>query len=80
MVKHIQTIRRQQPTNFLSVFNHFVELPLEELQTTLISIHDSLGTKICLPSYCNVIFHYNVLRSYYDAWILCKYAFYKDNI
>ena len=24
MVKHIQTIRRQQPTNFLSVFDYFV--------------------------------------------------------
>ena len=24
MVKHTQKIRRQQPTNFLSVFDHFV--------------------------------------------------------
>ena len=24
MVKHIQTIRRQRPTNYLSVFEHFV--------------------------------------------------------
>ena len=28
MVKHAQTIRRQQPTNCLSVFDHFVGLVL----------------------------------------------------
>ena len=26
MVKHTQTIRQQQPTNCLSVFDHFVRL------------------------------------------------------
>ena len=31
MVKHTQTIRRQQPTNYLSVFDHFVGLALEGL-------------------------------------------------
>ena len=31
MVKHIQTIRRQQPTNCLSVFDHFVKLALKGL-------------------------------------------------
>ena len=31
MVKHIQTIRRQKPTNYLSVFDHFVGLRLKEL-------------------------------------------------
>ena len=31
MVKHIQTIRRQLPTNFLTVFNYFVGLVLKEL-------------------------------------------------
>ena len=29
MVKHTQTIRRQQPTNCLSVLDHFVGLPLK---------------------------------------------------
>ena len=29
MVKHTQTIRRQQPTNCLSVFDHFVGLALK---------------------------------------------------
>ena len=31
MVKHTQTIRRQQPTNCLTVFDHFVGLALEGL-------------------------------------------------
>ena len=32
MVKHTQTIRRQQPTNCLSVFDHFVNLALKGLK------------------------------------------------
>ena len=32
MVKHIQTIRWQQPTNCLSVFEHFVRLTLKGLR------------------------------------------------
>ena len=31
MVKHIQTIRRQQPTNCFNVFDHSVELAFEGL-------------------------------------------------
>ena len=31
MVKHTQTIHRQQPTNCLSVFDHFVGLALKGL-------------------------------------------------
>ena len=31
MVKHIQTIRRQQPTNCLSVFDDFARLTLKGL-------------------------------------------------
>ena len=31
MVKHNQTIRRQKPMNCLSVFDHFVGLPLKGL-------------------------------------------------
>ena len=31
MVKHTQTIGRQQPTNCLSVFDHFVRLMLKRL-------------------------------------------------
>ena len=32
MVKHSQTTRRQQPTNCLSVFDHFLELALKGLK------------------------------------------------
>ena len=35
MVKHTQTIRRQQPTNCLSVFDHFVVLTLKGLSINL---------------------------------------------
>ena len=31
MFKHTQTICRQQPTDFLSVFDHFVELAVKGL-------------------------------------------------
>ena len=31
IVKHTQTIRRQKPTNCLSVFGHFVRLTLKGL-------------------------------------------------
>ena len=31
MVQHTQTIRRQQPTNCLSVFDHFVKLTFKGL-------------------------------------------------
>ena len=37
MVKHTQTIRRQQPTNCLSVFDHFVGLALKELMLLSLS-------------------------------------------
>ena len=32
MAKHTQIIRRQQPTNCLSVFDHFVGLALKRLR------------------------------------------------
>ena len=38
MVKHNQSIRRQQPTNGLSVFDHFVGLTLEGLRNLTIRI------------------------------------------
>ena len=36
MVKHTQTIRRNLPTNCLSVFDHFVGLALKGLIRTMI--------------------------------------------
>ena len=35
MVKHTETIRRQQPTNYLSVFDHFVGLTFKGLSSLL---------------------------------------------
>ena len=35
MIKHIQTIRRQQPTDCLSVFDHFVKLAIKGLSCQL---------------------------------------------
>ena len=38
MVKHNQIIRRLLPTNYLSVFDHFVGLALKELKNISIKI------------------------------------------
>ena len=35
MAKHTQTIRRQQPTNCLNVFNHFIGLVLKGLKQNI---------------------------------------------
>ena len=37
MVKHTETIRCQQPTNCLSIFDHFVGLALKGLSLTLVN-------------------------------------------
>ena len=46
MVKHSQTIRRQKPTNCLSVFDHFVECALKgctiEVKSVLTNLLQSL--------------------------------------
>ena len=42
MVKHTQTIRRQQPTSCLSAFNDFVGLTLKGLKISQISVPWSL--------------------------------------
>ena len=38
MVKHTQTIRRQQPTNCLGVFDHSVGLALKGLSETVFNL------------------------------------------
>ena len=38
MVKHTQKIRQQQPTNFLSMFDHFVGLALKGLNDIVLRI------------------------------------------
>ena len=42
MVKDTQTICRQQPTNCVSVFGHFVELGLKGLTVILLLLHSRL--------------------------------------
>ena len=42
MVKHTQTICRQQPTNCLSVFDHFVNLTLKGLKDNYVQITERL--------------------------------------
>ena len=39
MVKHTQTIRRQQLTNCLSVFAHFAGLALKGLKAMIQNLH-----------------------------------------
>ena len=50
IVKHNQKIRRQQPTNCLSVFNHFVGLAFEGLTD------GNEAKKIAHPFHVNVAF------------------------
>ena len=57
MVKHIQTIRWQQPTNCLSVFDHFVDSALEGL----ISCHRKTVVLVC------VHWHKSRTKSYYKV-------------
>ena len=57
MVKHTQTIRRQKPTNCLSVFDHFVGLALEGLKSgCLINFSQLKSFPICdvLREACNL--------------------------
>ena len=46
MVKHTQTIRRQQPMTCLSVFDHFVGLALRGLKTKKIDLNFYFDLKI----------------------------------
>ena len=46
MVKHIQTIRRLLPTNFLSVFDQFVGLLLKGLKMKK-AFDNALGWVLC---------------------------------
>ena len=42
MVKHTQTIRRQKPANFLSVFDHFVRVGIERINLEYLVRHTLL--------------------------------------
>ena len=61
MVKHTQTIRRQQPTNCLSVFDHFVGLVLK-------------GLKISCKTLTFIYFENGDNRNWLKNWSLLIYA------
>ena len=46
MVKHTQIIRRQQPTNYLSVFDHFVGIALKGLTSNATKLLESTERKL----------------------------------
>ena len=48
MDKHAQTIRRQQPTNYFSVFDHFAELALKGLNSTQQWVNNEVITSVTL--------------------------------
>ena len=50
MIKLTQTIRRQQPTNCLSVFNHFMGLALKGLITIVHSLQELERVKALLQN------------------------------
>ena len=45
MVRHTQTIRRQQPTNCLSVCDHFVEMALKGLKISAVVVTWTVNTQ-----------------------------------
>ena len=66
MVKHTETIRRQKPTNFLSVFNHCMckyELKVKKMSVEEI---DYLQKQECLRKFRSLIPHlpYNGVKSF----------------
>ena len=61
MVKHTQTIRRQQLTDCLSVFDHFVWLGLKELtiksmNSDLIQPSELVNVTDLIASLCDMVF------------------------
>ena len=62
MIKHTQEIRRQQPTSFLSVFDHFVGLALNGLidafgNCNLLSDESKQTKMFDFKELCNNVFH-----------------------
>ena len=55
MVKHTQAIRRQQQTNCLSVFDHFVKLVLEGLSYILCKNRFQIFGIGIFESFCKVL-------------------------
>ena len=64
MVKHTQTIRRQQPANCLSVFDHLVKLALKGFKSNMYDISmiwdevfKNRPSKICGRQSLKILYH-----------------------
>ena len=78
MVKHGQTISRQQSTNFLSVFDYIVRLALKELSNTGYSVSSPIIKKYILKSVLGNVFDQYQWLDFCCCWvILCKKTFWK---
>ena len=55
MIKHTQTIRWQQPTNRLIVFDHFVRLVLKELKIScfFFIVRTATPRLVATDNFCN---------------------------
>ena len=60
MVKHTQTVWRQQPTKCLRVFGHSVGLALKSAEATCVEIATEMQKRFRLKDMVN----FNVLRNY----------------
>ena len=60
MVKHTQTVWRQQPTKCLGVFGHSVGLALKSAEATCVEIATEMQKRFRLKDMVN----FNVLRNY----------------
>ena len=71
MVKHTHAIRRQQPTNFLSVFDHFMGLPLREL---MLAEKTQVPTNLIKTSTCfSEFLKNNQMTESNDFWTTFKF-------
>ena len=64
MIKQTQIIRRQQPTNCLSVFDHFVGLALKGLSNDKICFHRGESLERMLLYHWNKSFRSEILDVY----------------
>ena len=54
MIKHTQTIRQQQPTNCLSVFDHFVGLALKGLNILIQVLKTAFAKRLTFDAFDRV--------------------------
>ena len=79
MVKHTQTICRKQPTNCLSVFDHFVKLVLEGLRVFSAPYIPILGQNLLLFSTYSGIFESEKTHGIFLGVVFSMYVYHNDN-